>query len=119
MKRTAVGVIVCVTLTLLPPLKHYLVLLLKSHAYLAVYGRMSKKQRAAIIRQTKSIDPLTGRETEVLALLLGGKSNRDISQALFISESTVKTHVRNIFSKYDVASRAELISTLLKNRGQP
>jgi DNA-binding CsgD family transcriptional regulator len=109
-------VIVCVTLTLLPPLNRRLVLLLKSHAYLAVYGRMSEKQRAAIIRQTKTVDPLTGRENEVLELLLGGKSNRDISQTLFISESTVKTHVRSIFSKYDVSSRAELISTLLRNQ---
>ncbi|MEL7610771.1 MAG: helix-turn-helix transcriptional regulator [Bacillota bacterium] len=109
-------VIVCVTLTLLPPLNRCLVLLLKSHAYLAAYERMSEKKRAAIIRQTKTIDPLTGRENEVLALVLGGKSNRDIAQALFISESTVKTHVRSIFSKYDVSSRAELISTLLKNQ---
>ncbi|MGI5850472.1 MAG: LuxR C-terminal-related transcriptional regulator [Christensenellales bacterium] len=109
-------VIVCVTLTLLPPLNRHLILLLKSHAYLAVYDRISEKQRAAIIRQTKTIDPLTGRENEVLALLLGGKSNRAISQTLFISESTVKTHVRSIFSKYDVSSRAELISTLLKNQ---
>ncbi|NLZ92136.1 MAG: response regulator transcription factor, partial [Clostridiales bacterium] len=45
-----------------------------------------------------------------------GKSNREIAGALFISENTVKTHARNIFSKYDVASRAELISTLLKNQ---
>jgi DNA-binding NarL/FixJ family response regulator len=33
-----------------------------------------------------------------------------------IGESTVKFHVSNIFSKYDVCSRAELISTLLKNQ---
>lgn len=109
-------VIICITLTLLPPLNRRLVLLLKSHAYLAAYGRMSEKQRTTVIRQTKTLDPLTGREKEVLALLLGGKSNRGISQALFISESTVKTHVHSILSKYDVSSRAELISTLLNNR---
>lgn len=109
-------VIVCITLTLLPPLNRRLALLLKSHAYLAAYDRMSEKQRTTVIRQTKVLDPLTSRENEVLALLLSGKSNREISQALFISESTVKTHVRSIFSKYDVSSRAELISTLLKNQ---
>jgi DNA-binding NarL/FixJ family response regulator len=51
-----------------------------------------------------------------LQLILSGKSNREIAEALFISESTVKTHARNIFSKYAVSSRAELISTLLKNQ---
>ncbi len=69
-----------------------------------------------IVRQTKTLDPLTVREQEVLQLILSGKSNREIARALFISESTVKTHARNIFSKYDVGSRAELISTLLKNQ---
>ena len=111
-------VIVCITLTLLPPLNRRLTLLLKSHAYLAAYDRMSEKQRTTVIRQTKTLDPLTSRENEVLGLLLGGKANREISQALFISESTVKTHVRSIFSKYDVSSRAELISTLLKNQSE-
>ncbi|NMA91843.1 MAG: response regulator transcription factor, partial [Firmicutes bacterium] len=42
--------------------------------------------------------------------------NREVGETLFISENTVKTHVRNILSKYDVASRSELISLLLKNR---
>ncbi len=111
-------VIVCITLTLLSPLNHRLALLLKSHAYLAAYDRMSEKQRTTVIRQTKTLDPLTSREKEVLAVLLGGKSNHEISQVLFISESTVKTHVRSIFSKYDVSSRAELISTLLKNQSE-
>ncbi len=108
--------VVCVTLIMLPPLNHQLVLLLKNHAYLAAYDNMSQFQQTDIIRQIKTLDPLTVREQEVLELILSGKSNREIAGALFISESTVKTHVRNIFSKYDVGSRAELISTLLKNQ---
>jgi DNA-binding NarL/FixJ family response regulator len=44
------------------------------------------------------------------------KSNREIAEVLYISENTVKTHARSIFSKYDVSSRAELISILLKNQ---
>ena len=107
--------VVCVTLAMLPPLNHQLVLLLKSHAYLAAYDNMSQSQQTDIISQIKTLDPLTVREQEVLQLILSGKSNREIAGALFISESTVKTHARNIFSKYDVGSRAELISTLLKN----
>lgn len=108
--------VVCVTLIMLPPLNRQLVLPLKSHAYLAAYDNMSQFQQTDIIRQIKTLDPLTVREQEVLELILSGKSNREIAGALFISESTVKTHVRNIFSKYDVGSRAELISTLLKNQ---
>jgi len=108
--------VVCVTLVMLPPLNHQLVLLLKSHAYLAAYDNMSQSQQTDIVRQIKTLDPLTVREQEVLQLILSGKSNREIAGALFISESTVKTHARNIFSKYDVGSRAELISTLLKNQ---
>ncbi len=108
--------VVCVTLVMLPPLNHQLILLLKSHTYLAAYGGMSQSQQTDIVRQIKTLDPLTIREQEVLQLILSGKSNREIAGALFISESTVKTHARNIFSKYDVGSRAELISTLLKNQ---
>ena len=108
--------VVCVTLVMLPPLNHQLVLLLKSHVYLTVYDNMSHSQQTNIIQQIKILAPLTVREQEVLQLILTGKSNREIAEALFISESTVKTHARNIFSKYDVSSRAELISTLLKNQ---
>ncbi len=108
--------VVCVTLVMLPPLNRQLVMLLKNHVYLAAYDRMSMTQQTDIIRQTKTIAELTAREQEVLQNILSGKSNREIAEALFISESTVKTHTRNIFSKYDVGSRAELISTLLKNQ---
>ncbi len=107
--------VVCVTLVMLPPLNRQLVMLLKNHAYLAAYDRMSETQQTDIIRQTKTLEELTVREQEVLQHILSGKSNRQIAAVLFISESTVKTHARNIFSKYDVGSRTELISTLLKN----
>ena len=108
--------VVCVTLIVLPPLNRQLVLLLKSHAYLAAYDNMIQSQQTDIVRKVKTLDPLTVREHEVLQLILSGKSNREIARDLFISENTVKTHARSIFSKYDVSSRAELISTLLKNQ---
>ena len=111
--------VICITLVLLPPLNRQLVLLLRSHTYLSVYHRMDAAQRADIAWRTKSLEELTAREQEVLQQVLTGKSNREIGRALFISESTVKTHVRNIFSKYDVGSRAELISTLLRNQDAP
>lgn len=108
--------VVCVTLVMLPPLNRQLIMLLKNHTYLAAYDSMSKNRQKDILHQTKTLYPLTDREKEVLELILSGKSNRQIAGTLFITESTVKTHTRNIYSKYDVGSRAELISTILKNQ---
>ncbi len=58
---------------------------------------------------------ISEREREVLLLILEGYSNKKICDKLFISLSTVKTHVANIFQKTNVKSRFELI-TLLKRR---
>jgi DNA-binding CsgD family transcriptional regulator len=110
--------VICITLVLLPPLNRQLVMLLKNHTYLAVYDSMSLNQQAAIINNIKTLEPLTVREEEVLQHILEGESNRVIAKVLSISENTVKSHVANIFSKYDVGSRAELISTLLKNQSR-
>lgn len=52
-------------------------------------------------------EPLSSRETEVLALLARGLGNREIAESLFISEKTVKTHVANILQKLNVKSRTQ------------
>ena len=57
-----------------------------------------------------SSEALTDREAEVLQLLADGKSNKEIGTKLFISEFTVKGHLRNIFTKLNVLSRTEAIS---------
>ena len=77
---------------------------------------MGENQQTAILYNKEALDPLTGREQEVLQLILSGKSNREIAESLHITENTVKTHVRNIYSKYAVRSRAELISNLFKGK---
>src|SRR6266481_6246904 len=63
-----------------------------------------------------SSEPLTGRELGVLTLLARGKSNKEIGANLFISETTVKGHLRNIFTKLNVLSRTEAI-TVASRRG--
>jgi DNA-binding CsgD family transcriptional regulator len=61
---------------------------------------------------------LTKREAQVLELLLQGKSNKQIAQALGITESTVEFHLKNIYAKYGVSSYKELASTLGKSTGE-
>ena len=52
---------------------------------------------------------LTDREMEVLRLVAKGMNNRDIAKALFISENTVKNHIRNILEKLQLHSRMEAV----------
>jgi DNA-binding NarL/FixJ family response regulator len=57
---------------------------------------------------------LTRRELAVLRLLAAGNSNREIGDALGISDGTVKIHVTHLFAKLDVTSRTEAIATALR-----
>jgi DNA-binding CsgD family transcriptional regulator len=52
---------------------------------------------------------LTRRERDVLDLLVQGATNKEIARALFISEATAKAHLRHIYAKMGVRSRAEAI----------
>jgi DNA-binding NarL/FixJ family response regulator len=54
-------------------------------------------------------DDLTPREAEVLTLIAGGLSNREIAAKLFVSEATVKTHINHVFSKIGVRDRAQAV----------
>ncbi len=60
---------------------------------------------------------LTARESEVAALLAEGLRNKEISAALWVSENTVKTHLKSIFQKAGVTSRGEAIVRLTRDPG--
>jgi two-component system, NarL family, nitrate/nitrite response regulator NarL len=60
-------------------------------------------------RAPEPIAGLTRRESEVLTLLVRGKSNKEIGRALDLQEITVKLHVRNIFRKLKVRNRVEAV----------
>jgi DNA-binding CsgD family transcriptional regulator len=57
--------------------------------------------------------PLTPRETEIACLVLKGFSNKEIGALCFISELTVKDHVKHVFKKVGIRSRAGLLYQLL------
>jgi DNA-binding NarL/FixJ family response regulator len=73
---------------------------------LAEFAAMSKR---ADERQQLPAPRLTEREMEVLKLVAQGMNNRDIAKELFISENTVKNHIRNILEKLHLHSRMEAV----------
>lgn len=58
---------------------------------------------------------LTPRERDVLALLIEGRTNKEIAEKLFISQATVRLHVSNVLSKLDASNRTEAVSLALQN----
>jgi DNA-binding NarL/FixJ family response regulator len=73
---------------------------------LAEFQAMSKRAEERIHVPTPR---LTDREMEVLRLVAQGMNNRDIAKDLFISENTVKNHIRNILEKLQLHSRMEAV----------
>jgi len=64
-----------------------------------------------VVRQREQTgwDSLTAAELRVLELVADGATNREVAHRLSVSPHTVNTHVRNVFGKMDIHSRAELI----------
>jgi DNA-binding NarL/FixJ family response regulator len=65
-------------------------------------------------RRTPSGEELSERELEVLCLMAKGAANKEISAKLNIAQSTVKTHITNIFQKLGVNDRTEAVTQALK-----
>src|SRR4029077_5449572 len=59
---------------------------------------------------------LTDREMQVLKLVARGMNNRDIAKELFISDNTVKNHVRNILEKLQIHSRMEAVMVAVREK---
>jgi DNA-binding NarL/FixJ family response regulator len=80
---------------------------------LSEFNALAKK---AEDRQQYPAPTLTTRELEVLKLVAKGMSNREIADALYISENTVKNHVRNILEKLHLHSRMEAVIYAVRER---
>ncbi|HZU66432.1 MAG TPA: response regulator transcription factor [Ktedonobacteraceae bacterium] len=78
---------------------------------------LSPRVTKMLIGQTQlsaTLEPLTGREQEVLQLLARGASNKEVMQALQITEATVKAHIRHVFSKLGAESRTQAILVAMR-----
>jgi predicted ATPase/DNA-binding CsgD family transcriptional regulator len=83
----------------------------------ALDGVTAADERAADSPTTLAqplIEPLSGRELEVLRLIADGLSNAEIAQKLFLSVGTVKVHTRSIYGKLDVNSRTQAVAEAQK-----
>ncbi len=72
-------------------------------------GSLKSVRDGSIGDRKSRVTVLTVREQEILGLIAAGQSNQDISERLFISLSTVKTHISNIYKKIDATNRVQAI----------
>ena len=72
---------------------------------------LTRNERSAVVAPR-----LTDRELQVLRLVARGKSNKEIAKDLFISENTVKNHVRNILEKLQLHSRMEAVMYAVREK---
>lgn len=75
-----------------------------------VASKLLQHMAAANRPGEKDLDQLTEREREVLALLAHGNTNKEIAQALFITERTAKFHVSSILKKLNAGNRTEAVT---------
>lgn len=92
-----------------------------SYVHPSLAGALLKDQKETepepkISKEREDLNRLTRREKEVLSLISQGMNNREIANALFISEKTVKNHVSNIFKKIHVNDRTQAAIFALKNQ---
>lgn len=73
------------------------------------------KAGTPVMHTGPDIEPLTEREREVLVLIAKGLRNKEIADALFISERTVKFHANALYQKLNVTSRTEAVSFALQH----
>ncbi|HBQ87765.1 MAG TPA: hypothetical protein DER33_04845 [Syntrophomonas sp.] len=81
------------------------------------FPRLNKNQIKENVKvdQIAMPESLTPREREILTLLCRNQSNQEIAAAMCLAESTVKTHLHNIFRKMGIKKRGEAIAAIYKN----
>ena len=80
------------------------------NARLLERARIAEEISTKNISDLESMEPLTGREKEVIDLIAKGKNNKEIAETLKLEEKTVKNYINSIYSKLQIKSRYEAIS---------
>jgi DNA-binding CsgD family transcriptional regulator len=109
-------VVIFITIMILPPLHKELSVLLRSHVSLITFYEMTPVEQKESIDNIHKTIQLTKRENEIVALLLKGRTYKMIADELYVSENTIKTHIKNIYSKFNVKSKRELIYLFLEEK---
>ncbi|HWQ59503.1 MAG TPA: helix-turn-helix transcriptional regulator [Clostridia bacterium] len=104
--------IVCVALVLLPPMHRQLSLVIRNNDFLLSLAVLPEEKQKEAVAEAPSVAGLSERENEIVLLLLKGYTYKLIASELYISESTVKTHIRSIYTKLDIHNRTELIQKI-------
>ena len=94
--------------------KIYLPLAISSR-FFEYFQKSFKEEASAPAKEENYLDALTHREEEVLELLTQGVTYKGVASKLFISETTVKTHVNNIFQKLQVNDRTQAVLYAINN----
>lgn len=72
---------------------------------------------AKVLTFVKEDNPLSVREREILEMVIAGKKRREIAEAMYLSENTVKTYTRTLYGKLGISCREELYELLLQDNG--
>lgn len=67
------------------------------------------------VEKSANVKSVSERELEILSLIAEGLSNKEIAQRLFLSEETVKSHKRNLFSKFSARNAPHLVQKAFQN----
>ena len=106
--------VVFIILILFPLLHKQLSILLKNHAFLTVLSEVSASEQDKAINSFTTIGRLTERESEIAILLLKGRTYKMIAEELYLSQNTIETHIKNIYSKFNIQSRIELVNLMME-----
>ncbi|QQS31589.1 MAG: response regulator transcription factor [Acidobacteriota bacterium] len=89
-------------------------LLIEAIRRVAAGGKFIPANVAGVLSENLGSEELTPAESNVLRMIVGGMSNKEIAFALDLSENTIKSHVSNIFDKMGVSDRTTAATTAIK-----